>query len=115
MILLEDRKEILRNCNSDYFYFLVIANSQEIPGNDLLWDLSQSVGNCAIHLGVELGLDMVKIEETLVKYPKSMYEQTFDVLKKWQSSGDVKTISMLMKAFKLVDRKGILFLRNKYR
>jgi hypothetical protein len=58
---------------------------------------------------------MVKIEETLVKYPKSMYEQTFDVLKKWQSSGDVKAISMLMKAFKLVDRKGILFLRDKYR
>ena len=80
-----------------------------------MWDLSQSVGNCAIHLGVELGLDMVKIEETLVRYPKSMYEQTFDILKKWQSSGDVKTISMLMKAFKLVDRKGILFLRNKYR
>ena len=112
---MEDRKEILRNCNSDYFYFLVIANSQEIPGNDLLWDLSQSVGNCAIHLGVELGLDMVKIEETLVKYPKSMYEQTFDVLKKWQSSGDVKTICMLMKAFKLVDGRGVQFLRHKYR
>ena len=94
-----------------------IPNSaiQEIPEDDVLEDVTKTVGPCVIHLGVELGLDMVKIEETLVKYPKSMYEQTFDVLKKWQSSGDVKTISMLMKAFKLVDRKGILFLRDKYR
>ena len=58
---------------------------------------------------------MVKIEETLVKYPKDMFKQTFDVLKKWQSSGDIKTICMLMKAFKSVDKRGIKFLREKYR
>ena len=78
-------------------------------------DLSNKVGNCAIHLGVELELDMATIEETLFKYPKNMFQQTFDVMKKWKISGEVKTIRMLMKAFKSADGRGIKFLREKYR
>jgi hypothetical protein len=56
---LEDRKNILRNYNSDCFYFLDVANSvlQEIPEDDVLQELSKNVGNCAMHLGVELGGD----------------------------------------------------------
>jgi len=108
---LEDRKEIIRNYNSDCFYFLGIANSalQEIPEDDVLQDLSKEVGNCAIHLGVELGLKWASIEETLSKYPKNMYQQTFDVMKKWKILGEVKTIRMLMKALQLV------FLSDRYR
>ena len=113
---MEDRKEILRNYNSDCFYFLDIASNalQEIPEDDVLQDLSKQVGNCAIHLGVELGLSMATIEETLFRYPKSMFEQTFDVMKKWKISGEVKTIRMLMKAFQSVDGRGLKFLRKKY-
>jgi len=113
---LEDRKEILRNYNSDCFYFLGIANSalQEIPEDDVLKELSGKVGDCAIHLGVELGLDMATIEETLFKHPKNMFEQTFDVMKKWKISGEVKTIRMLMKAFASADGRGFKFLRDKY-
>ena len=38
---------------------------QRIPDDDVLKELSQQVGNCAIQLGVELGLSMVEIEQTL--------------------------------------------------
>jgi hypothetical protein len=36
-------------------------------------------------------------------------------MKKWKISGEVKTIRMLMKAFKSADGRGIKFLREKYR
>ena len=117
MILLEDRKEILRNYNSDCFYFLGIANSalQEIPEDDVLQDLSKEVGNCAMHLGVELGLSVAAIERILFEYPKSMFKQTFGVMKKWKKSSKVKTtILMLMKAFQSADARGLNFLIKKY-
>jgi hypothetical protein len=37
---------------------------QQIPEDDVLRELSKQVGNCAMQLGVELGLSMV---ETLYK------------------------------------------------
>jgi hypothetical protein len=49
-----------------------------------LKELSEQVGNCAVPLGVELGLSMVEIEQTLFKYSKDIFSQTFDVLKKWK-------------------------------
>ena len=114
---MEDRKDIFRNYNFRCFYFLDIANSalQEIPEDDVLQDLSTVVGNCAIHLGVELGLSMAAIEETLFKYPKNIFQQTFDVMKKWKRLSEVKTIRMLTKAFQSADGRRIKFLREKYR
>jgi hypothetical protein len=80
-----------------------------------LKELSEQVGNCAMQLGVELGLSMVEIEESLLKYSKNMFSQTFDVLKKWKSSGKVKpTIRILMRAFQANDSRGLMFLREKY-
>ena len=116
MILLEDRKNILRNYNSHCFYFLDIANRalQEIPEDDVLRDLSKEVGNCAMHLGVELGLSMGAIEGIINKYSKTIFKQTFHVMKEWKSSSKVKTIFMLMKAFQSADERGLMFLRNKY-
>jgi hypothetical protein len=46
---------------------------QQIPDDDVLRELSEQVGNCAMQLGVELGLSMVKIEETLSNYSKDMF------------------------------------------
>ena len=52
-----------------------------------------------MQLGVELGLSMVEIEQTLFKYSKDIFSQTFDVLKKWKYSRKVKpTIRILMRA-----------------
>jgi hypothetical protein len=68
-----------------------------------------------MQLGVELGLSMVEIEESLFKYSKDMFSQTFDVLKKWQYSSKVKpTIRILMRAIQACDPRGLVFLRDKY-
>ena len=114
---MEDRKDIFRNYNFRCFYFLDIANSalQEIPEDNVLEDLSKVVGNCAIHLGVELGLSMAAIEGILFQNSKSMFKQTFGVMKGWKSSSKVRrTILMLMKAFQLADGRGLMFLIKKY-
>ena len=78
-------------------------------------ELSEQVGNYAIQLGVELGLSMMEIEQTLFKYSKDIFSQTFDVLKKWKYSSKVKpTIRILMRAFQASDPRGYKFLRAKY-
>jgi hypothetical protein len=80
-----------------------------------LKELSAQVGNCAMQLGIELGLSMVEIEESLFKYSKDMFSQTFDVLKKWKYLRTVKpTIRILMRAIQTSDPRGLMFLRDKY-
>ena len=44
---------------------------QQIPGDDVLRELSKQVGNCAMQLGVELGLSMVEIEQTLLNIQRT--------------------------------------------
>ena len=88
---------------------------QQIPDDDVLRELSEQVGNCAMQLGVELGLSMVKIEETLSNYSKDMFKRNFDVLIKWKKSCEVKpTIRILMKAMQVSDPRGLEFLIDKY-
>ena len=68
-----------------------------------------------MQLGIELGLSMVDIEESLFKYSKDMLSQTVDVLKKWKYSSKVKpTIRILMRAIQASDPRGLMFLRDKY-
>jgi hypothetical protein len=88
---------------------------QRIPDDDLLEELSRQVGNCAVELGVALGLSMVDIEASLFKYSKDMFSQTFDVLKKWNNSRKevMPTIFILMRAMQESDPRGIEFLRHK--
>ena len=82
---------------------------QRIPDDDLLEELSRQVGNCAMQLGVALGLSMVDIEESLFKYSKDMFSQTFDVLKKWNNSRKevMPTICILMRAMQESDSRGL--------
>ena len=116
MILLEDRKDILRNYNFRCFYFLDITNIvlQKKPEDDVFQALSRVVGPCAIHLGVELGLSMAAIEGIIFMHPKNSYDQTTGVLKEWKSTSKDKTILMLMNAFQLADERGVTFLRKQY-
>jgi hypothetical protein len=88
---------------------------QQIPDDEVLRELSKQVGNCAMQLGVELGLSMVKIEETLTNYSKDMFKRNFHVLIKWKKSCEVKpTIRILMKAMQASDPRGLEFLIDKY-
>ena len=68
-----------------------------------------------MQLGVEQGLSMVEIEQTLFEYPKVIFSQTFDVLKKWRENCEIKpTIRILMKAMQATDTRGLTFLLEKY-
>jgi hypothetical protein len=98
--------------------FIGINNDalKRIPGDGVLEELSRKVGNCAMQLGVVLGLNMVDIEESFAKYPNKMFCRTFDVLKKWKNSGKVKpTNCILMKAMQESDPRGLMFLIGKYK
>ena len=89
---------------------------QQIPNDVLLEELSHQVGNIAVELGVALGLSMVDIEDSLFKYSKDMFRQTFDVLKKWNNSRKevMPTIYILMRAMQENDPRGLGFLRHKF-
>ena len=57
---------------------------QQILDDDVLRELSKQVENCAMQLGVELGLSMVEIVKTIFKYSRDIFSQAFEVLKKWK-------------------------------
>jgi hypothetical protein len=105
--------------NSHCFYFLDIANGaplQEIPGDQVLCDLSKTFVGGAMYLGVELGLTRETIVQILAKDEKDLFKQNLGVLKEWKFSKQHEaTILMLMKAFQWVDGKGLTFLIKKYR
>ncbi|CAG2245233.1 unnamed protein product [Mytilus edulis] len=60
---------------------------QEVPHDDVLYGLPKYLGYCAIQLGIELGVTMSSINETMVRHHKDMYDQISDILRKWKSSG----------------------------
>lgn len=102
-----------------YYQYIFIdradVNLQDIPHDDDLKDLHKNIGNCAIQLGIELGVSMSSIKETMVRYHKDMYGQIDDILRKWKSSRAVKpTIYRLMRALERVDTGGLDYLKERY-
>jgi hypothetical protein len=70
-----------------------------------LQDVARHVGDCAIHLGLELGLEMTAIEDTLVSYQNDMKGQILDVMTKWKSSSEVKTFKInIILIYKFYDK-----------
>lgn len=89
---------------------------QTIPKDDVLNELSRRIGNCVIQLGIELGLNFTSIEESIYRFPKDMYGQIYDILKKWKEQKIVKpTIHRLMMALQRVESGGLSYLRMKYK
>lgn len=101
-----------------YTYILidiVDVRLQEVPHDDVLYGLPKHLGNCAIQLGIELGVSMSSINETMVRHHKDMYDQISDILRKWKSSGEIKpTIYRLMLALERVDIGGLDYLKSVY-
>ncbi|CAG2253314.1 unnamed protein product [Mytilus edulis] len=78
--------------------------------------LPRQLGRRVIQLGIELGLSFASIEETIYNNPKNMYNQLYDVLKKWKESSEQKpSVNTLMKALQRTDSGGLTFLRNEYK
>lgn len=94
------------------FIFLEIANLnlQAVPSGQHLKELSKQVGNCPLHLGLELGLSYPEIEQSVFSFPKDLYGLVEDILGKWKNKSKVKTIHSLMMALERVNAGGLRYL-----
>lgn len=85
---------------------------QETPSNKVLEELSHQIGNCALQLGIELGLSYCAVEESFVKFPKDLSGLIEDILLKWKANSKMKTIHSLMMALQRVNGGGVQYLLN---
>lgn len=77
------------------------------------------IGDCVVHLGVELGLSIRNIKETMYNFPRDLNGQIFNLLMKWKTFGKSNkskpTIYRLMVALQRVTAaEGLLFLKKTY-
>ena len=107
---------LLSNGNSCLHVSTEYATSKfhMIPDDDILLQLPYHMGNCAVQLGVELGLSTSDIVETICEYPRKIMEQKSDILMKWKRQSTTKNLHVLMQALQRVDSGGLDFLRKQY-
>ncbi|XP_076071937.1 uncharacterized protein LOC143043577 [Mytilus galloprovincialis] len=97
-------------------YGIAESRLQMSPPDKVLNELSRNLGNCVIQLGIELGINFSSIEESMYRFPKDMYGQIYDILKKWKRQRSISpTIHRLMMALQRVDSGGLSYLRVKYK
>ncbi|CAC5363359.1 unnamed protein product [Mytilus coruscus] len=91
---------------------------QVVPSDEVINTLTEKdlIGDCAVHLGIELGLTIVNIRKTMYKFPRDLDGQIHDLLKKWRKTERMKpTIYWLMVALKRVEAaEGLAFLKKTY-
>ena len=86
----------------------------QTPEDNVLRKLSERIGNCPVELGVELGLSISDIEESMHRYDKDMFGKIYDILLKWRRLSPVKSLQVLMQALQYVRPEGINFLMGEY-
>ncbi|XP_052097944.1 uncharacterized protein LOC127732814 isoform X7 [Mytilus californianus] len=92
-----------------------VADSlHDIPSDDVLKEVAQRIGNRAIQLGIELGLSFNELQESMVEYSRNMFDQTYDILRKWKANSSVKTVYSLVVALKRVAPSCANYLREKF-
>ncbi|VDI26732.1 Hypothetical predicted protein, partial [Mytilus galloprovincialis] len=91
---------------------------QVVPSDEDINALTERdlIGDCVVHLGIELGLTIVNIKKTMFKFPRDLDGQIHDLLMKWKETDRVKpTIYWLMVALKRVEAAdGLAFLKKTY-
>ncbi|VDI03767.1 Hypothetical predicted protein [Mytilus galloprovincialis] len=101
--------------DTDLYEIENIDRLLKIPHDDVLKHLLKNLGDCAIQLGIELGIGIYSLEDTMKKYHNDMYHQLEDVLRKWKtSSADNCTIHRLMIALERVHTGGLRYLQKYY-
>lgn len=97
-----------------HFFLSDIADFtlQETPGDDVLEELSKHIGNCALQLGIELGVSFHKLQSSFIKFPKDLPGLLEDILKIWKTESKVPTYHSLMMALSRVDGGGVGYLRK---
>lgn len=94
---------------------------QDVPSDHVIRSLidGQMIGDCVVHLGVELGLSIRNIKETMYNFPRDLNGQISDLLLKWKtfrkSNKSKPTIHRLMIALQRVTAaEGLVFLKKTY-
>lgn len=87
-------------------------NLQKIPIDGVLKGLSYKVGNCAPQLGIELGVSVNDIENSLFKFPKDLPGLIEDILMKWKAKSKIKTFKRLLLALQRINGGGGEYLRS---
>ncbi|XP_063437226.1 uncharacterized protein LOC134718554 [Mytilus trossulus] len=94
---------------------------QDVPSDDVINSLTEQklIGDCIVHLGVELTLSIGNIKETMHNFPRDLNGQLHDLLTKWKNCKETKsvkpTIYRLMVALKRVKAaQGLNFLKKTY-
>ncbi|VDI78337.1 Hypothetical predicted protein [Mytilus galloprovincialis] len=90
---------------------------QDVPSDDVINSLTEKklIGDCIVHLGVELGLSINSIKETIVNNPRNLYGQIHNLLIKWKSGKVKPTIYRLIVALKKIEAsEGLAFVMKTY-
>ena len=101
-------------CIFSNFIDKVDRRYHQTPDEKVLRKLSERIGNCTIELGIELGLSVSDIEESIYRYEKDIYRQIYDILLKWKRLSKVKSLHILMKALQFVRPEGVYFLMKEF-
>lgn len=76
------------------FFLIEIAPTSLLvaPSDDVINILTEKklIGDCVVHLEVELGVSIGDIKETMHNFPKELYGQKNDLLIKWQKLGKIR-------------------------
>lgn len=77
------------------------------------------IGDCVVHLGVELGLSIGNIKETMHNYPRDLNGQIYNLLEKWtkreESNRSKPTIYRLMVVLKRIKAaEGLAFVKSTF-
>ncbi|XP_071143970.1 uncharacterized protein [Mytilus edulis] len=90
---------------------------QDEPSDDVINSLTekQLIGDCIVHLGIELKLSINSIKATIKNNPRDVYGQFHDLLIKWKSGQVKPTIYRLMVALKNVKASdGLAYVMKTY-
>ncbi|CAG2239050.1 RIPK4 [Mytilus edulis] len=94
---------------------------QDVPSDDVIDALTDKnlIGDCVVHLGVELCLSIGDIKKTLYNFPRDLNGQVHDLLTKWKNCNEIKmvkpTIYRLMVALQHIKAaKGLSFVKKTY-
>lgn len=90
-------------------------NLQKIPTHDALINLSKQIGNCALELGIELGLKVAEIEHIAYTNDKNLPKLIEDILLNWKEKSKEKTVRNLLMALERVEKGGFNCLTNMLR
>ncbi|CAG2245214.1 unnamed protein product [Mytilus edulis] len=120
---IERQHYLCQVCREDHSLVEIAQNRLQVSPPDhvikMLTD-KKMIGDCVVHLGVELGLSIGNIKETMHNYPRDLNGQIYNLLVKWtddweKSNRSKPTIYRLMVVLKRIKAaEGLAFVKTTY-